>query len=930
MGNKKIVYQVTREYMKKNKKRTFTTLFGIIFMVMLMTCVFVGKDTAINYLEELAAKSKGKWHECIYDINKEEYDQLKELEGVEQIVISDDYDYTVFDASANLERPYLQVKVYEEESFDLMNIELADGRLPKDEGEIVLSIEALNDGADIKIGDTVSVDCFERYIVKDASCKETTIFPYYGFEIAPGEKKEAPQGFPYYEANIDFYEEHEATGFTAEYEVVGFIEVPNYENKEAAAYTGIVLVDEVVLTGEFNVALTFDLDKVGNYYGNTSDIVGEDNTIEYNGMLLAFSGNSADNTINQMVLIMTVFFVTLIIIASVILIYNVFNISFEERSKYLGMLSSVGATGKQKRSSVYYEAFSLLTLALPLGFILGLGVVKLGMKAIKPYLDTFLGIYSGVSIDKVALDISLTGVLFTAIFAIFTVWISAYLPARKIGKIGPIECIRGNISKKKKTHKLNERVIKFFGVEGMLANNSIKREKKKTKGIVGAAAVFIIILIITSFSTKMLTTMITYIMVDDGTMNVKFDYDYGISPYYSDDYEQYDSIKEQLMADGNVERVTEFYDGMFIGVTDQSIISEEYLEADEKIMDAYGLTKEEKAENRKWATQYTVNVIGLDDATLKEIVEKTGTDESIMYDENVAPVIVVQSGELSTDNMRYGDEADFKFYEIEKMTDKKVGESFDINIYNPDLQENEMFPVTIAGFATNESLEGYFVFHSNTIWVITDIETLKEMDEIAACVKEGYTNITKVMYVKFNNTDCELYKQLGDMALMTMNSDNNEQLFVYSGAALDMENISKAINSVIRILLMCFVALTSVICMLNLYNSIKGRIATQKKEYGILRSMGMTDKQFSKMLLHECVGILTRSILIGVVIATPVIILIKNKLIELYGYIKLPIPWEVYILSITITIVAVFVITFISFKTEKSQNILEDIRRESV
>ena len=100
MGNKKIVYQVTREYMKKNKKRTFTTLFGIIFMVMLMTCVFVGKDTAINYLEELAAKSKGKWHECIYDINKEEYDQLKELEGVEQIVISDDYDYTVFDASA--------------------------------------------------------------------------------------------------------------------------------------------------------------------------------------------------------------------------------------------------------------------------------------------------------------------------------------------------------------------------------------------------------------------------------------------------------------------------------------------------------------------------------------------------------------------------------------------------------------------------------------------------------------------------------------------------------------------------------------------------------------------------------------------------------------------------------------------------------------
>ena len=50
----RIVWRVTRRYMKQNKKRTFTAFLGILFMVVLMTCVFVGKDTAIAYLRQVA------------------------------------------------------------------------------------------------------------------------------------------------------------------------------------------------------------------------------------------------------------------------------------------------------------------------------------------------------------------------------------------------------------------------------------------------------------------------------------------------------------------------------------------------------------------------------------------------------------------------------------------------------------------------------------------------------------------------------------------------------------------------------------------------------------------------------------------------------------------------------------------------------------
>ena len=67
-----VVFYVTRQYMKTNRKRTLTAFFGIFFMVMLMTCVFVGKETAFDFLERMAVLDQGKWHVSMYDIQPEE------------------------------------------------------------------------------------------------------------------------------------------------------------------------------------------------------------------------------------------------------------------------------------------------------------------------------------------------------------------------------------------------------------------------------------------------------------------------------------------------------------------------------------------------------------------------------------------------------------------------------------------------------------------------------------------------------------------------------------------------------------------------------------------------------------------------------------------------------------------------------------------
>ena len=520
MNNRKIIYQVTRQYMKQNKKRTLTTFFGIMFMVLLMTCVFVGKDTAISYLQDLAASQQGKWHVAAYGVTQQQYEEIAALEHVKQVAPSATYGCTVFEQSENELRPYLQVKAYTNPCFDWMNVKLVEGNLPKEDHEIVISYEAIKDGANIKIGDEIQAECFSRRLVKlDEESKET-IFPYFGLVLTNEEPLDVPENFPYFEENESFEEEKIYSGFTQTYKVVGFIQSPNYESSDAAGYTAITLLDDTQpLPETFNISLMLDLKTEGSFYDSMydklHDILGEETDMETNDTVLAFSADSADSTINGMVMAMSVFFVLLIMAASVILIYNVFNISFDERSRYLGMLSSVGATGRQKRISVYYEAFLHLLFALPAGFLAGCGVVKLGMAALEPYMDKIMGGFMIGGLDVVSLQISLKDMLMTGGLCAVTVAISAILPARKIGKVGPIECIRGNVTRKQKSYDTNLAGLKTFGIEGMLAGNMLNRQKKKARSLIGAISIFMMILIVTGFSTTTLSQMITHILVND-------------------------------------------------------------------------------------------------------------------------------------------------------------------------------------------------------------------------------------------------------------------------------------------------------------------------------------------------------------------------------------------------------------------------------
>ena len=88
MNNKKIVFQVTWEYMKKNRRRTLITFAGIVVMVMLMTAVFVGRDTVLDFLTNAVAAEKGSWHAQVYELNADQVEQVRALRYVKQVEVS--------------------------------------------------------------------------------------------------------------------------------------------------------------------------------------------------------------------------------------------------------------------------------------------------------------------------------------------------------------------------------------------------------------------------------------------------------------------------------------------------------------------------------------------------------------------------------------------------------------------------------------------------------------------------------------------------------------------------------------------------------------------------------------------------------------------------------------------------------------------------
>lgn len=881
---KNIVYYVTLQYMRLNKKRTVTTFFGIFLMVLLMTCVFVGKDTVIGYLEQVASAQDGKWHVILYDISAEEQREAEGIEGVEDIGISAGYGFTEFAQSGNEARPYLNIKAYQAACFDFMNIHIKAGRLPENGSEAVISEAAVADGADIAIGDTIDAKYFRQ--------------------------------------NGNFEETKDYTGQEQEFTVVGIIETPGYEKQSAEAYTAITFLEGRTIgeLAHYNMSVRLDLKKVQPLYADSFREIAGEHEIEFNDYVLAFSGKSSDSVTNTLVTFLTAFFVMLIMLVSVILIYNMFMLSFGERSRYLGMLSSVGATGRQRRSSVYFEASCLLLAALPSGIVSGLGIVWCGMMLIRPFLGDIMNFGRYVGLVDVSLAVSAETVAAIMVLCVITVLISAFLPARKVGRGSSVAYIRGNADNKKHHYKMDIPTAGRRNVEWLLARITLKRQRRKTGAITATTVTFMVVILVTAFGEASIEKLLKEKIADsfDQQMNAEqWDYLLSVSGLGREGYED---LKQEIEQAEGIEETAEWYSGNFVGNVDSDCYSKEYWDI---IHEIYNIYYHRTIDNKEYNEMISgldmpVSIIGVDQKTLQEIAKASGTDIASMEGSEPPGAIVLQNGILSTENsMVAGMKPERYFFsDVEHMTDKKEGDILPIKVYSEKEDRIVTFPIRVAGYAKDGQLKDFALFHSQYLWLIVSTDTAKKINETMQ-LSDGEGDLTPELYIRTSEKEPKILDKLRRL--------RTDEGYFFIRADYDVR-LGDAITCIVRIVLFCFVALSSIICMLNLFNSICIRINGRAGEFAILKSVGMTGKQIERMLFYESIGIVCKSILYAALIAFLLIYLIKYVLTLLFGRISLPVPWVLIAVAVLAAASVVIMMTRFCYRKGKQDTILEQIR----
>ena len=685
-------------------------------------------------------------------------------------------------------------------------------------------------------------------------------------------------------ANNEYYEE-ETLNIVGEktYTIVGIVERSNFEDYSASGYSTFTL-DMNDKEGTVNVFVMFNnKKKIIKQSEDLAKKLGYDNAISYNSTLLALYGESTYGNIMKSMITMIVIMLSLVSIGCIVVIYNSFAISVMERKKEFGLLSSIGATKKQLSYTVFFEAL----IEGIIGIILGICGAYIGIGTVILIINNLIG---DILVLKLNLVTNIVFIIIPVIFMILVIFISALVPSRRAAKVSPIEAIRQNddikINKKKiKTGKL---VNKLFGIEGEIALKNIKRNKKKYR--VTIVSLFISIVLFISFSSYM-----NYTIDTASSVMGEVPYDYQIS-YFGDDndIDALDKISEIIKSNDVKEYVS--YSASNLSIIGNYTYSDEYLDF---YKSAYGDDGIKALTNLKY--QY-ISIYILDDISYNKYKELIGLDKD--------SVILLNKFK----GVSYGNNKRVNY-------DIPVINNGDINIKICNFDDNDEDVDTTK--YCNKKIDNIFITNKS----FDLIEEFSYMDDFKLIVnKKLYDNISDsgTHYTQYNiisdNTD--------NIDKLTKELDKYDNVN-YTNVKESMKQANNMIL-VVKILMYGFIGLITLIGVTSVFNTISTSMALRKREFAVLRSIGLTRKGFNKILFFESLFFGLKSLIYAIPVSLGVTIIIHYALADMMSINSIVIPWKAIIISIVSVFVIVLLTMMYSTSKIKKHNIIEQIREENI
>lgn len=928
---------LTLKNLKLNRKRTIVTIVGIILATALLSALVTLVSSFQYSVIEYQKQKGGDFHVKFSNVKMSELSEFKNNRNIESTFETMGMGFAKLDGCKNEDKPYAYVMATDEAGFERGCFKLIEGRMAKNEDEIVIPRHLKTNGRiDIKVGDEITLDVGKRY----DSNTEGVISENSAYE------NEA-------ETLTDTVTKH--------YKVVGIMERPGYgmEDYSAAGYTFVTYSDELAAIDNGTKSEASEADTTLTVYSRytqkalrnkdavTADIIGVDEKLfeKANNSSVEMSSEESDRFLKEMenakydiymngylinyecvfpidgsfkaLFTVAAVVALIIILTSVYCIKNSFNISITEKIRQYGMLASVGATRRQIKSSVKTEAAMLGVVGIPVGTMSGILASLILVKVVNALSAGWLNV-------ALSFHTSLPALILAVILSIATIYFSATGSARRAAKVTPLEAIRNTKEIKIKSAKLKTPAIigRIWGIGGVISSKNIKRNNKKYRTTVTSIVICSVTFIVISYFMSMAFSVV-------GMSYASADYNIGINMSCKKDI---DIEKFSKLLSG-IEGAEDYLVGAGY---DFDVSKPEYTKE-------YGEYCRQVYDNSEDVSQMFLITV-LDDKSYDKYASDAGIKNAAagailvnkctfdVYNENSSKYV---KKEMELYKYKAGDtiECGYNVYDDASSDDNAVeGGTESSTEDNSGYVDEETInngvrktvDVTIAG-VTDKVPIGYKGY-SNTLLFMNQkgFESLWGDGKNGNEIKPGYASYSA--YVVAENAD--EYQDTFEKETEE-NPEYSQISFYVSNLDKEMRD-EKSLFTLLGVFAYGLIVVIALIGITNIINTLSTGMELRSREFATLRSIGMTDKQFAGMVRLESVFISVKALVIGVplgILISYLLCVMMNRMDDAIIYEP---PYKAIILCIVVVIMLIYAIMKLSMTKLRHNNIIETIKNENL
>lgn len=928
---------LTLKNLKLNRKRTIVTIVGIILATALLSALVTLVSSFQYSMIEYQKQKDGDFHVKFSNVKMSELSEFKNNRNIESTFETMGMGFANLDGCKNEDKPYAYVMATDEAGFERGCFKLIEGRMAKNEDEIVIPRHLKTNGRiDIKVGDEITLDVGKRY----DSNTEGVISENCAYE-------------------------HEAETLTdtvtKHYKVVGIMERPGYgmEDYSAAGYTFVTYSDELAAIDNGTKSEASEADTTLTVYSRytqkalrnkdavTADIIGVDDKLfeKANNSSVEMSSEESDRFLKEMenakydiymngylinyecvfpidgsfkaLFTVAAVVALIIILTSVYCIKNSFNISITEKIRQYGMLASVGATRRQIKSSVKTEAAMLGVVGIPVGTMSGILASLILVKVVNALSAGWLNV-------ALSFHTSLPALILAVILSIATIYFSATGSARRAAKVTPLEAIRNTKEIKIKSAKLKTPAIigRIWGIGGVISYKNIKRNNKKYRTTVTSIVICSVTFIVISYFMSMAFSVV-------GMSYASADYNIGINMSCKKDI---DIEKFSKLLSG-IEGAEDYLVGAGY---DFDVSKPEYTKEygeycrqlyddSEDVSQMFLITVLDDKSYDKYASD-----AGIKNAAAGAILVNKCTFD--VYNENSSKYV---KKEMELYKYKAGDtiECGYNVYDDASSDDNAVeGGTESSTEDNSGYVDEETInngvrktvDVTIAG-VTDKVPIGYKGY-SNTLLFMNQkgFESLWGDGKNGNEIKPGYASYSA--YVVAENAD----EYQDTFEKETEGNPEYSQISFYVSNMDKQMRDEKSLFTLLGVFAYGLIVVIALIGITNIINTLSTGMELRSREFATLRSIGMTDKQFVGMVRLESVFISVKALAIGVplgILISYLLCVMMNRMDDAIIYEP---PYKAIILCILVVIMLIYAIMKLSMTKLRHNNIIETIKNENL